>query len=193
MEKQCKRKQKVKEKISYFLDSAERPALSRWEIVREEKVMDVDENLLKMREREKYEKKWIKKEERPEELLLGIMTWRDSVWNDIDWEMRRWLHFQNTVQDDPTGLQCSVHPWCLVMRWFSAGKNTLLEVWKHNRDVGKCAGLDGFLFFQLMLSGALFIPALVNNTRGARWGGSVGLIMRVNHPFCFCPLFDRGK
>lgn len=171
--------QKIKEKISYFLDSAEGPAISRWRIVREETVMD----MLKMREREKYKRKWIKKGGRPAEVLVGINTCRDSVWNDVYWDIRRWLHWQNTVQNDPTGLQCSVHLLCLVMGWFSAGKDTLLEVWQRNRDVGTCAWSDGFLFFQVMLSGALFIPALVNNTRGAGWGSSVGLISRENHYF----------
>lgn len=64
---------------------------------------------------------------------------------------------------------------------------------QHNRDVGKCAWSDGFLFFQLKLSDALFISVLVNNTRGAGWGSSVRLVSREKHSFYLCPLFDPGK
>lgn len=111
-------------KIFYFLDTAEGLAISRWRMVREEKVKGMEKICWTWeREREKYERKWIKKEGRPEELLVGMKTCRNSVQNYIGWRVRGWLHWQNTVQGDSTDLQCSVCPWCLVIRWFSAGKD----------------------------------------------------------------------
>lgn len=86
-------------------------------------------NLLNMRE--KYGRKWIKKGGRPEDLLVGIKTYRNSVWSDIDWRMRRWQHWQNTVQDNPTGLQWSVHPG-MVLSWerltISSRSDTVTEM-----------------------------------------------------------------